>query len=231
VGPWATYALSGGCAALLIAYFWRLRMEYGPALPSDQPARTSPVANIRRYVAQPRLVLAWLLNFGRETWWVTFMVYAPLYMVTHGESETTGALLVSCGTALLFTSPLMGWIGRRIGLRPFLMGSFTWSAIGMFCAAAFSDQPAIVAAALLISALGSVATDSVCVVPFLRAVRARERPEMTMVFSMYRDLAGLIPTAVFSLLLSFFELGSVFAAVGLCLAGCAWLARWIPRGM
>lgn len=231
VGPWATYLLSGGCAVLLIAYFWWLRMEYGPALPADQPARTSPLANIRRYVAQPRLVLAWLLNFGRETWWVTFMVYGPLYMVTHGRSETSGALLVSCGTALLFITPVMGWIGRRIGLRTFLTGSFMWSATAMLCAALFSSEPTVVVAALLIAAVGQVGTDAVCVVPFLRAVRARERPEMTMVFSMYRDLAGLIPTALFSLLLSFFELGSVFAAVGLCLAGCAWLSRWIPRGM
>lgn len=231
VGPWATYALSAGCAALLIAYFWRLRMEYGPALPADQPARTSPVANIRRYLAQPRLVLAWVLNFGRETWWVMFFIYGPLYMVTHGMSETAGAFLISCGTALLFTTPLMGWVGRRIGLRLFLMGSYLWTAVAMLAATVLTDRPDFTAAALLVAALGAVALDSVGMVPFMRAVKSRERPEMTMVFSMYRDLAGLLPTAFFAALLSFFELTSVFAAVGIGLVGCAWLARWIPRGM
>lgn len=231
VSPWATYLLSGGCAVLLIAYFWRLRMEYGPALPADEPARTSPVANIRRFVAQPRLRLAWVLNFGRETWWAMFFIYGPLYMVTHGMSETAGAALVSCGTALLFTTPAMGWLGRRIGLRIFLMGGFLLMAVATLSAAAMTDRPGHVAAALLVAAVGVVALDSVCVVPFLRAVRARERPEMTMVFSMYRDLAGLVPTAVFAGLLSFFDMWSVFAATGLGLAACAWLARWIPRGM
>lgn len=231
VTPWATYALSAGCAALLIAYFWRLRMEYGPALPADQPARTSPVANIRRFLAQPRLRVAWLLNFGRETWWVTFFIYAPLYVVTHGMSETAGALLVSCGTVLLFTTPAMGWVGRRIGLRRFLMGGFLWASVAMLAAAALADRPGLAAAAILASAIGAVAVDSVCVVPFMRAVRARERPEMTMVFTMYRDLAGLLPPAFFAALLSFFDIASVFATVGIGLAGCAWLARWIPRGM
>lgn len=231
VSPAATYILSGGCAVLLIAYFWRLRMEYGPALPADQPARTSPLANIRRYVAQPRLRLAWALNFGRETWWVMFFIYGPLYMVTHGMSETAGAALISAGTALLFTTPAMGWLGRRIGLRHFLIGSFLVMAVATLAAAVLVDRPAMTAAALLVAALGAVALDAVCVVPFMRAVKARERPEMTMVFSMYRDLAGLLPTAFFAALLSFFELSSVFAAVGLGLVGCAWLARWIPRGM
>jgi hypothetical protein len=54
---------------------------------------------------------------------------------------------------------------------------------------------------------------------------------MTMVFSMYRDLAGLLPPMLFSLLLTFFDLSSVFISVALFMACCAWLARWVPRGM
>lgn len=231
VSPWATYLLSAGCAVLLIVYFWRLRMEYGPALPADEPSRISPVANIRRFVAQPRLRLAWILNFGRETWWVMYFIYTPLYMVTHGMSETAGAFMVSCGTAMLFTAPAMGWLGRRIGLRRFLMIAFLAVAAATAAAALLVDRPGFVAAALLAGALGAVALDSVCMVPFMRAVKARERPEMTMVFSMYRDLAGLLPTAFFAALLSFLDLWSVFAATSLGLVGCAWLARWIPRGM
>ena len=92
-------------------------------------------------------------------------------------------------------------------------------------------RPGPPAAALHAGAAGAVALDSVCVVPFMRAVRARERPEMTMVFSMYRDVAGLVPPAFFAALLSFLELWSVFAATALGLVGCAWFARWIPRGM
>jgi hypothetical protein len=67
------------------------------------------------------------------------------------------------------------------------------------------------------------------VVTFLRAVHARERPEMTMVFSTYRDGGTLLTTAVFSVLLSFLDLWSVFAATGVALMGTAWLALYLPR--
>ena len=62
----------------------------------------------------------------------------------------------------------------------------------------------------------------VLLVPFLRAVRTRERPEMTMVFSLYRDSAGLAPMALFSLLLTFFDLSAVYAAVAVGWFVCAW---------
>jgi MFS family permease len=152
-------------------------------------------------------------------------------MVTHGMSETAGAFMVSCGTAMLFTAPAMGWLGRRVGLRRFLMVAFLAVAAATLAAALLVERPGFVAAALLAGALAAVALDSVCMVPFMRAVKARERPEMTMVFSMYRDLAGLLPTAFFAALLSFLDLWSVFAATSLGLVGCAWLCRWIPRGM
>jgi hypothetical protein len=76
-----------------------------------------------------------------------------------------------------------------------------------------------------------VALDAVGQVTFLRAVRARERPEMGMVFGYYRDAAALLPHAVAAPLLTFFGLDAVFLATAAGMFACAWLARWIPRGM
>ncbi|MGH6930007.1 MAG: hypothetical protein ACREEV_16945, partial [Dongiaceae bacterium] len=84
---------------------------------------------------------------------------------------------------------------------------------------------------LLVAAVGAVGLDVVSIVPFLRAVRARERPEMTMVFSLYRDSAALAPMALFSLLLTFFDMPAVYASVALGLLVCAVLAHWLPRSM
>ncbi len=231
VAPEAVYALSAACAALLIAYFWRMRLEYGPALAADEPVATSPIANVRRYFAQPRLALAYALNFAREAWWVTFYVYAPVYLVTAGESETAGALVISIGTGMLFLTPIWGWLARRFGLRRFLAAAFLVCGGATLGVAATFGQVWVGAGLLVLAAAGCVALDSVAVVTYLRAVRARERPEMTMVFSSYRDLSGLLPIALYSALLSVFELGSVFLAVSLVLAAAAYLCRWIPRGM
>lgn len=231
ISPWATYLLSSGSALLLLAYFWRVRAEYGPAMAANATLETNPVANIRRYLAQPRLVLGWILSFGREVWWVTFYIYGPVYLVAMGRSDTAVALILSACTAMLFTSPIMGWLGRRLGVRRFLMIAFLAGATTTLAVALLFDFPWWATVGLGLSALSAVALDSVVGVPFLRAVKARERTEMTMVFSMYRDLAGLIPPMLFSALLTFFDLPAVFVATGLFMIYCAWLARWVPRGM
>jgi MFS family permease len=240
--PNLAFALSSACAVLLLIYFWWLRLEYGPALGPNEPVNTNPFPHIRRFLAQPRLVLAWLLNFGRETWWVVFFVYTPIRMKEMlGDGVALGGVVlpggfiggfvVSCGTALLFVSPLVGWLARRIGLRHHMVAGFLLVGLATAAAVFVTRSPGWLAGALLLGALGAVSLDVVCVVPFLRAARARERPEMTMVFSLYRDSAGLVPMALFSLLLTFFDMSAVYASVALLLFACAGLARWIPRGM
>lgn len=230
VGGGAAFLFSIACAGLFLIYMLSLPLG-DPLATSPLRAGQTPIRNVRRFVAQPRLILAWLLNFGRECWWVMFFIYAPIYMVRSGESEQTGALLLSCGTAFLFITPLLGWIGRRIGLRRFFMTCLAVSGTATLGAAIVFDQHWIAAGLLLVSALCGVSLDAVGHIPFLRAVRARERPEMTMVFGTYKDMAGLLPTALFTLLLSFLPLGSVFAATGLLLWSFAALARRLPRGM
>jgi MFS family permease len=240
--PNLAFGLSSALAVLHLGYFWWLRLEYGPALAPNQTVNTNPFPHIRRFAAQPRLVLAWLLNFGRETWWVTFFVYTPIQMkemlpggVTIGGAVLPGGfiggLVVSCGTALLFTSPLMGWIARQVGLRRHMMVCFALGAAATAAAVFATSSPGLLAAALLAGAVGAVGLDAVCVVPYLRAVRARERPEMTMVFSLYRDSAGLAPMAVFALLLTFFDMPAVYTALALAMLACAVLSRWLPRSM
>jgi MFS family permease len=242
VSPYLAFGLSSVCAVLHLIYFWWLRLEYGPALAPGEPVNTNPFPHIRRYVAQPRLVLAWLLNFGRETWWVTFFVYTPIQMkamlpggVAIGSVTLpggfVGGLIVSCGTALLFTSHVMGRIARGVGLRRHMMACFLLGFAATTTAIFLTGSPGGLAAALLVGAIGAVGLDVVCIVPFLRAVRARERPEMTMVFSLYRDCAGLAPMALFALLLTFFDMPAVYGAVALGLLGCAILAHWLPRSM
>jgi predicted MFS family arabinose efflux permease len=227
VSPNAAFALSAACAVLHLIYFWWLRLEYGPALAPDESVNTNPFPHIRRFLAQPRLVLAWLLNFGRETWWVVFFVYTPIRMKEMlGDGVALagvvlpggfiGGFVVSCGTALLFVSPLVGWLARRIGLRRHLLAGFLLVGTATAAAVLVAESPRLLAGALLLGALGAVSLDVVCVVPFLRAVRARE---------------GLAPMALFALLLTFFDIRAVYAALTLLMFVCAGLARWIPRGM
>ncbi len=230
VSPWATYLLSSFAAALLLVYFWRVRMEHGPANPPKSVGQ-NPLQSVRRFIAQPRLVLAWLLSFGREVFWITIYYYAPAYMVLNHRSDNATALLITACTLPLFLSPVMGWLGRRFGIRNFLLTCFLAAAAATLTIPFAFDHVLLVCGLMVIASFAAVGLDSVVGVPFLRSVRARERPEMTMVYGMYRDLAALLPFAFFSILLSVFDLRSVFAATGLFLVYCAWTSRWIPRSM
>ncbi|HEY7690099.1 MAG TPA: MFS transporter [Dongiaceae bacterium] len=235
VSPYAVFSLSAFCAALLLAYFWRLRLEYGAADTSSQPRNANPLPHIRRFLQQPRLRLAWILNFSRETWWVALFIYGPIYTADAMMGPDAPGYLQSASTSFLFLTPIAGWLARHFGLRLAMMGAFTYCAAGTLAAAAVMmlDGPPLLGCILLVtSGIGAITLDSVAMVPFLRAVRVRERAEMTMVFTTYRDLAGLVPFAVFSLILAVIdELWIVYGIVSCCLLGSAWLSRHIPRGM
>lgn len=234
IWPVLPFLVSIAAAVILFFYFQALHLQApSPALMrvGFTPSGFKPGRNIRRYFSQKRLTLAWVLNFGREMWWVTLFTYAPIYLVQAGKPAVEAGNLISSCTALLFVSLFLGWLGRRIGLRRFICGGFLWVSCATFAVVWFRDQPDIASWMLIVSAVGAVSLDSVAVVTFLRAVRGWERPQMTMVFSIYRDAAALIPPAVFAILLSFFPLPVVFL-VNACFAlFCALLALKLPRSL
>jgi len=136
----------------------------------------------------------------------------------------------SC-TALLFLTLGLGWLARKTGLRHFICGAFLIIGVALSVAGFTGGHPTLALAALLGSALGAVALDSVAAVTFLRAVRSWERPQMSTVFSIYRDAASVIPPAMFSILLTFFPLPSVFIATATLSFVCCLLALLLPRSM
>jgi MFS family permease len=230
-GPLAAYGFGFTAGLIFIAYFLSVGFEYDQRqglakLPSGNPLRF-----VRRYFQQPRLVLAWCLNVGYELWWVSLFVYGPVYMRERGSGELEASLLTSAVTALLFTTLAMGWLGRKVGLRRFFIGWFIVGGVATLAAGFLPGPYWVAGGCLFIAGLMGVALDAVGWIPFLRAVKARERPEMTLVFTLYRDVSILSSTIFFSLLLSVAPLGSVFVTIGAVLLGCAWLARWLPKGL
>jgi MFS family permease len=224
IDPMLVFAVSGGFAALLFLFFLWLGLEAPTGI-----ASRNPLKNVKRFVAQPRLTLAWVLNFGRETWWVMMFNYGPWYLEKAGFPKTAAGDLQSSCTAMLFLTLGLGWLARRTGLRLFIATAFLVIAVATLLAALASDSPNLVWAALLGSALGAVSLDSVVMVTFLRAVRSWERPQMSTVFSIYRDAASILPPAFFSLLLTVFPLPAVFVATAVFSLGCGLLALCLPK--
>lgn len=232
-GPVAPALFSAASALILIAVFWYLRMSERGIRKARLPA-VSPLWQVGRFVAQPRLLLAWTIAFGRSCFWTTFFVYGPILMLLAypgQEGERFGGLLVSAGNLMLITTILWGRLSGRIGVRKVTAGSFLATALAMAGAGLLaSSAPLAAAALLLVAALGIVPLDAVGGVAFYRAVHPHERAEMTSVYRSYIDMSELVPQIVYGILLAFFGLGAVFGALAVVLAACAALSwRHLPK--
>ena len=235
-GPWVAYGIAAGITALALAYFWYLRIVENPVVAPMTAASPKPfrvASYLPRFFRQPRLRLAWVLGLGRETWWGALIVYGPVLVVASGGSEELSGILVSAANGMMFAALFFGWLGRRHGIRRVLVGGFAAAGVITVAVASpvVSDSLPFTVTLLLLGAVAITACDSVANITFMRAVRKRERPEMTMVYSTYSDASSVIPSAVYSALLSLFPLISVFLATGAAMFGFAWASRHVPRGM
>jgi MFS family permease len=229
-GALAADGLSAAAALALLATFWVLRLSDNPAIAPGRRTPRSPLASIGRFLAQPRLRLAWLIAFGRSAWWGQFFTFAPLYIVISGYGELAAAALISLGNAMLFLNLAVGRFAVRFGVRLVIVAAFLLTGACSLAAALATPWPLLTAALLLAGAFGCSALDAVGNIPFLRSVRAHERPQMTTVFRTYLDMSDLLPPMLFALLLSFFGLASVFLTAGLWMLAIGLTARLLPRG-
>jgi predicted MFS family arabinose efflux permease len=229
----AAHCVVLGFATLLLALFWYFRLSDNAAISPGRSRPANPVANIGRFLRQPRLRLAWLIAFGRSCFWTTFFVYSPILMVSTGNGSMAGGLVVSAGNALLFTALLWGRLGRRYGARVVMAGCFAAMAATLLLSGLTgSDLPWATAGLLLVTAFFAVALDAIGSVAFMRAVRFRERAQMTAVYRTYLDLSELLPPLIYSIVLIYFGLGAILVTLAVFCGFCAAVTwRYLPRGM
>ena len=232
-GIYAAHGAVAVFALCLLALFWYYRLSDNPLIAAGKSRASNPLANIGRFIAQPRLRLAWLIAFGRSCYWTTFFVYGPLLMVVTGQGDLAGGLLVSAGNALLFCAVFWGRAGRRYGLRNIIAFAFFAMAVALWLAGAVGEAaPLVTAGLLLVGALFTIALDALGSTAFMRAVHAYVRPQMAAVYRTYLDFSELTPPLVYSVVLAFFGLGAVFATLGFLAAACGVVAwRYLPKSM
>lgn len=229
----AAYGVVVVFALILLVTFWYFRLGDNRMIRAGKVPAVNPIANIGRFVRQPRLRLAWVIAFGRSCFWTTFFVYGPILMVVTGEGELAGGILVSAGNALLFTALFWGRAGKRFGGRATMSFAFLALSVALM-AAAFTGEalPLATASFLLLAAFFTIALDALGSTPFMRAVRSYERPQMTAVYRTYLDFSELIPPLVYSVVLAFFGLGGVFCTLAVFTAICGLLTwKYLPRSL
>jgi len=223
--------LSASFALVALGFFWYLRIMENPTVAPAKQRPVMPWHNIRRYLSQPRLRLAWIIPFGRSTFWTTFFVYPPLYIVQHGGSEIIVAVMLSAGQGLLFFAPLVGRLGARHGIRRIIIIAATMAGLTAVAAGLLQPSPLATAGFFVFAAVGATALDALGNIPFLRAVHHFERSEMTSVFRTYIEASQLLPAAGYAAVLTFAPLSAVFVVLGGVLLVSAWYARYLPKGL
>lgn len=233
-GPWGPQLVALAAGTALLALFWYLRLSdsIGAAPPADSDG-FSAMRNLRRFLEQPRLRLAWLIAFGRSCFWATFFIYGPLLLVEAGLSKTLGGLMISASQAVLLTAWISGRIALRHGVRVVITASLLICAVTSLCAGlAGTAAPYVAMGCLLLGSVSASALDGVGGIPFLRAVRHRERQSMAAVYRTYIDCSELIPGFVFAIALLFFPIGAVFVILAAALAVIGYVSwRHLPKSL
>jgi MFS family permease len=232
-GAWGPQLASVAAAVALLILFWILRLSDRMTLPSGTLQPFNPLANVMRFVHQPRLRLAWMVAFGRSCFWSTFFIYGPLLMVESGVGKQIGGLMISASQALLLCAYLFGRLAHRFGVRLiiswcFLLMSFASVAAGI----AGKELPYVAMLFLLFGALAASGLDGVGGIPFLRAVHPHERQRMAAVYRTFIDFSELVPAMIFAVALSYFEIGIVFIILGASLIIMGAIAfRYLPKSL
>lgn len=224
------FLLAGALAIAVVAAFWRMRLGNGRQIIRARGPAPNPLAFLRRFSAQPRLVAGWLFAVIRSCGWWVYIVYLPIFCIEQGLSDRLGGVLLSLSNALLFTTPLMLRLVQRTSVRFAVRSSFAVAAALFVAATLLSGAPWAALAALMAGSVCLVMLDVCAGLPFLMAVKPSERTEMAAVYASFRDVSGIVTPAVAGLVLTVAPVAGVFAACGAGMAAASAIAAKLhPR--
>lgn len=200
----------------LLTFFWIIRLADPAALPSGNLQPFNPLKNVGRFIAQPRLRLAWSIACARSVYWSSLFIYGPIMLIESGLGKQESGYVISASQIILPLALLSGYIARRVGVRKVVSASFGLIAMASVLAGLFgANVPIVSSIFLLIAAIGATALDGVGAIPYMRAVKPRERREMTSVYRTFIEVSDLLPGIIFAFVLTLFPTQSVYILVGL----------------
>ena len=233
VGEWTTYAVAAMASLTLMAVFLAMQLQTSPSMALNTATGTNPVRLAGRFISQPRLLLSWILAFGRNGWWLIFFIYIPIYITSVGYSPAVGGALVTIGMLPLILTPQWSKLGRRFGIRNLLSLGYGMAGIGSISAAiaASYDMPQTSIGLFCVAALFACTVDGAGNVPFLRAVRHYDRTAMTSIFMTFRHISPIVFPGIMAFVLSFLPLPFVFVTSGVLTLTMAVFSRFLPRSL
>ena len=223
--PPAPFVVSAAAALGLLAAFLFMRLGNGKLITRARKPAPNPLAFLRRFIAQPRLVSGWLFAVIRSCGWWAYVVYLPIFALENGLGERVGGILLSVTNAGLFLAPLiLRWMQAR-SLRHAVRTGFLTVAALFGAAGVLGAIPWVTVACLFAGSFFLILLDICAGLPFLMAVKPSERTEMSAIYSSFRDVSGVLTPGAAWLVLLVFPISGIFAAAG----GACLVAWYIAR--
>ena len=226
---WVPFTLTVFAAAGMLSYFWYLRLGHGKGIQKARSRSANVFKIIPRYFKQRPLRIAYWITMSRSIFWVTLFIYGPIYVIEAKLPTWAAGGLLSLVSALLLISPLIRRFAGRVGTRLTIIYALVLVGSSMLMLY-FIGEPKLIGLVFWVSAaLGGVTLDVLGNIPFMRMVKPRERTEMTMIFSTWREGSQLLTPLLVSLVLLFAPFKIFYVLLALFLFGAAIKASYLPR--
>jgi hypothetical protein len=227
--PWSPFlvAVLGACA--MLAYFWRLRLGPNEIVRRASNHSVNPLKVIPRYFEQPALRIAYLITLSRSMFWVALFVYGPIYAVEAGLSNWIAGGLLSIVSGLLFFSPLFRKLSDLFGTRTIIIAGQLITGVSVLALYLIGEAQPIGLLFWVLAAFGAAMLDVLGNIPFMRMVKPRERTEMTMIFSTWREGSELVTPLTAAVILLVLPFHCFYLFLGGLLLVAAAVSSYLPR--
>ena len=226
---WAPFMLTVIAAASMLSYFWYLRLGHGQGIQKAKSHSANVLKIIPRYFKQRSLRIAYWITMSRSIFWVTLFIYGPIYVIEAKLPAWVAGGLLSLVSALLLISPLIRRFAERVGTRPTIIIALVLVGSSMSILYVIGEPKPMGLIFWVSAALGGVTLDVLGNIPFMRMVKPRERTEMTMIFSTWREGSQLLTPLLVSIVLLFASFEIFYVLLALLLFGAAIKASFLPR--
>jgi MFS family permease len=228
VNHWAPFLLSACAAGTMLGYFWYLRLGHNPVIRPAKKPSTNILRIIPRFFAQSSLRIAYWITLSRSIFWMTVFIYAPIYVVESGLSHWIAGLFLSLVSSLLIASPLIRRLAGRYGTRPLIVYALWLTGVSMAMLFFIGAAKPIGLLFWVVAALGGAIVDVLGNIPFMRMVKPRERTEMTMIFSTWREGSQLLTPLLVSMVLLVAPFEAYYLLLAAILISAAMVATFLP---
>ncbi len=227
-GQASPFLLSAMLAMATVAFFWRLRLGGNKVVQAAKKPASNALKVVPRYFKQKRLRIAYFITLTRSCYWLTLFIYGPIYVVESGLPQWVAGGLLSAVASLMFISPLIQRAAARFGTRNVIIIALLLNSASLVAIGLIGEARPVGLIFWLLGAFGGVCLDLLANIPFMRMVKPRERTEMTVVFSTWREMSELLTQMIIIAVLVFWPFHVFYYVLAAMMLVAAYGARTLP---